>query len=211
MQLTCNVSTAYEPGFARRHRTKKTLVYLDDVIIFSRSPEDHEKDLKEVFYLLRQVGLRIKLKKYQFFKTSVEYLGHVISDNGIQPDPGKIEKIKNYPLPKSVDEISSFLGLAGYYRRFIPNYGSIARPLNQKKTKECKDTSFEWSADGQVSFDKLRTALITPPILAYPDFSKEFILFTDACDYGIGAVLSQVEENEKLLLLTQAGNLENPS
>ena len=189
---------------------KKALVYLDDVIIFSKSAEDHERDLQEVFYLLRKAGLRIKLKKCQFFKKSVEYLGHVISDNGIQPDPGKIEKIKNYPTPKSVDEISSFLGLAGYYRRFIPNYGSIAKPLNQKKTKECKDTPFEWTADDQAAFDKLRTALITPPILAYPDFAKEFILFTDACDYGIGAVLSQEQENGEVVIAYASRQLRKP-
>ena len=189
---------------------KKALVYLDDVIIFSRDLEQHEKDIREVLELIRKAGLRIKLKKCQFFKRSVEYLGHVISDQGISPNPEKIEKIKNYPIPTSADEVSSFLGLAGYYRRFIPNFGAIAKPLTLKKTKDYKNIPFEWTKADQEAFDKLRQHLISPPILAYPDFNKEFILFTDACDYGVGAVLSQVQDNGEVVIAYASRQLKSP-
>lgn len=131
---------------------------------------------------------------------SVNYLGQVISADGIAPDPDKIEKIKNYKTPCSVEEVQSFLGFAGYYRRFIPHFGSVARPLTKKTHKDAKDLPFVWTQDDQAAFEKLRTALITPPILAYPDFNAEFLLFTDASNYGIGAVLSQVQNEKEVVI-----------
>ena len=114
----------------------KALVYLDDVIIFSETFEDHLRDIKEVFTLIQNAGLKLKLKKCQFMKKSVQYLGHIISRDGIEPDPKTIEKIANYKTPISADEVRSFLGLAGYYRRFIPNLGSIAQSLTAKTHKD---------------------------------------------------------------------------
>ena len=172
----------------------KALVYLDDVIIFSETFEDHLRDIKEVFTLIQNAGLKLKLKKCQFMKKSVQYLGHIISRDGIGPDPKTIEKIANYKTPISADEVRSFLGLAGYYRRFIPNFGSIAQPLTAKTHKDVVKNKFIWTDIDQKAFDFLRTCLITPPLLAYPDFNLEFLLFTDACDYGIGSVLSQMQD-----------------
>ena len=172
----------------------KALVYLDDVIIYSDTFESHIEDIREVFTLIQNAGLKLKLKKCQFIKKSVKYLGHIISRDGIGPDPEKIEKITNYKTPVSADEVRSFLGLAGYYRRFIPNFGTIAQPLTAKTHKDALKNSFIWEDIDQKAFDTLRTCLVTPPVLAYPDFNLEFLLFTDACDYGIGSVLSQIQD-----------------
>ena len=144
----------------------KALVYLDDVIIFSETFEDHLRDIKEVFTLIQNAGLKLKLKKCQFMKKSVQYLGHIISRDGIGPDPKTIEKIANYKTPISADEVRSFLGLAGYYRRFIPNFGSIAQPLTAKTHKDVVKNKFIWTDIDQKAFDFLRTCLITPPLLA---------------------------------------------
>ncbi len=179
---------------------KKALVYLDDVIIFSETFEDHLNDIREVFDLIRNAGLKLKRKKCQFIKESVNYLGHIISSTGIAPDPDKIDKIANYKTPESVDEVRSFLGLAGYYRRFIKNFGSIAQSLTAKTHKEASKLPFTWTDTDQKAFETLRTCLTTPPILAYPDFDQEFLLFTDACDYGVGAVLSQIQNGNEVVI-----------
>ena len=133
-------------------------------------------------------------------KKSVDYLGHVISTEGIAPDPNKIDKIANYKVPISVDEVRSFLGLAGYYRRFVPNFGTIARPLTRKTHKDLEKEPFTWSEEDHKAFETLRTCLVTPPILAFPNFNLEFLLFTDACDYGIGAVLSQLQDGKEVVI-----------
>jgi hypothetical protein len=179
---------------------KKALVYLDDVIIYSKTIEDHLRDIEEVFTLIEKAQLKLKLKKCQFFRTEVNYLGHIITSEGIAPDPDKIEKIKNYPVPTAVDDVRSFLGLAGYYRRFIPNFGKVAKPLTSKTQKAAIKEAFIWKEEDQVAFDYLRTCLTTKPILAYPDFDQPFLLFTDACNYGIGAVLSQIQQGKEVVI-----------
>ena len=120
----------------------KALVYLDDVIIFSDSLEDHIRDIREVFELISKAKLKLKLEKCQFMQKSVNFLGHVITPEGIQPDPAKIEKIVNYKVPASADEVRSFLGLIGYYRRFVQNFGSIAKPLTLKTHKDVAKKKF---------------------------------------------------------------------
>uniref|UniRef100_A0A0P4ZJF0 RNA-directed DNA polymerase n=2 Tax=Daphnia magna TaxID=35525 RepID=A0A0P4ZJF0_9CRUS len=175
----------------------KALVYLDDVIIFSDTFESHLNDIREIFNLLKAANLKLKLNKCQFAKRSVNYLGHVISTDGIKPDPSKIDKIVNYKTPTSVDEVRSFLGLAGYYRRFIKDFGSIAKPLTRLTHKDLSRKPFAWGTEEQVAFEKLRNSLVTPPVLAYPNFNEKFFLFTDACEYGIGAVLSQMQDGQE--------------
>ena len=194
----------------RRVLGKSALVYLDDVIVFSDSFNDHLKHIREVFQLINEAGLKLKLRKCQFVRESVEYLGHIISADGIAPDPKKIEKVKNYKIPTNADEVRSFLGLAGYYRRFIKNFGSIARPLTRKTTKEVIKQPFNWTEEDHKAFETLRTHLVTPPILAFPDFNAEFLLFTDACDYGIGAILSQIQNGKEVVIAYASRQLRGP-
>jgi hypothetical protein len=200
---------------------KICLVYLDDIIVFSKTKEEHLTNLERIFDLLKEADLKLGLSKCKFMCESVQYLGHVISAKGITPDPEKIEALKNYERPTSVVEIQSFLGLASYYRRFIKNFADIAHPLIEL-TKKKKDKgnqnnktkhqaskfskpvvtseSFEWGDAEQEAFEKLRECLITPPIVAFPDFEKEFLIFTDASNYGIGAVLSQIQDDKEVVI-----------
>ncbi|KAM0724355.1 Retrovirus-related Pol polyprotein from transposon 17.6 [Formica fusca] len=166
----------------------KCLVYLDDIVIYGASLEDHNKRLKEVLQRLRENNLKLQPDKCEFLRKEVIYLGHIISENGISPDPSKLTAIKEFPTPKKVKDIQSFIGLAGYYRKFIEDFSKIAKPLT-KLTK--KTEKFEWTMEQQNAFEILKERLMTAPVLMYPDFNQEFIVTTDASDYAIGAVLSQ--------------------
>lgn len=164
------------------------LVYLDDIIVFSTSLQEHIINLEKVFKKLRESNFKIQMDKSEFLKLETAYLGHVISKDGIKPNPDKISAIKNYPLPNTRTEIKRFLGLLGYYRKFIPDFAKITKPLTQclkKGSKIVQDQNYIQC------FEKCKTLLVNDPILQYPDFSKEFILTTDASNLAIGAVLSQ--------------------
>ena len=134
------------------------LVYLDDAIIFSNTFENHMIDIRSVFDLLKSANLKLKLKNCQFIRKTVNYLGHIISSAGISPDPQKIDSIVHYKTPTSAGEARSFLGLAGYYRRFVKDFGTIARPLTLKTHKDAVKQEFTWTADDQEAFETLRTA-----------------------------------------------------
>ena len=166
-------------------------VYLDDILIASKSFDDQ---LREVFERLRSAGLRLKPKKCLFLRDEVPYLGHVICTAGIKPDPSKTEKVKSFPIPQDVTGVRQFIGLASYYRRFVANFASPLRALNEKNAK------FEWTIECQTAFDKLKEMLVSAPVLAYPRFGLgvEFILETDASGVGLGAVLSQTQDDEQL-------------
>ena len=168
------------------------LVYLDDVIVVGRTFREHLLNLQSVFGRLRAAGLKLQPKKCHLCSPKVEFLGHVVSAEGVSTDPKKIEKVANWPIPTSKREVQQFLGLANYYRRFVEDFAKIAKPLHRLTEKTMK---FEWSADCQASFEHLRQKLVSAPILAFPDLGKPFILDTDASDVGIGAVLSQIDEN----------------
>ena len=172
---------------------KYALVYLDDVIIFSKTIEEHIQHIESVFKLLREAGLKIKLSKCTFLQKQVEYLGHIVTEKGIGPDPKKLLSITNYPTPKNCDELRSFLGLAGYYRKFVKNYADKAHSLTQL-TK--KDSEWEWGPEQQTAYHLLKDGLTSPPILSYPNFSREFIIHTDASGYGVGSVLAQIQEEK---------------
>ena len=129
----------------------------------------------------------IKLKKCHFCLPNITYLGHVVGRNGLQPDPSKIDKVKNFPIPIDLTSLRSALGLFSYYRRFVPGFSKIAKPLTQLLKKE---EPFFWTETQQKAFDFLKEKLITAPILQYPNFNKPFILYTDASGNGLGAVLS---------------------
>ena len=170
------------------------LAYLDDILIFSSSEEEHLKHLEIVFERLRQAGLKLKHKKCSFFKSQLHYLGHVISGNGIQALPEKLTAIQNMPIPTNPKEVRQVLGLSGYYRKFIPNYGDITRPLTQLTRKE---TPFIWTSQCQAAFDRLKESLTTEPILSYPDPELPYTLFTDASKYAWSAVLTQPRQHER--------------
>jgi hypothetical protein len=167
---------------------KFTLVFFDDILVYSSSLEAHIEHLKVVLDLLQQDNWKVKLSKCTFATSSISYLGHVISAVGVHTDPHKVSTIVTWPTPTNSKELRSFLGLAGYYRKFIRHFGIISKPLTNLLKK---NTMFCWTTEHDTTFECLKTALSQAPVLALPDFSKQFILETDACAVGIGAVLMQ--------------------
>jgi len=167
-------------------------VYIDDLVIFSKSFDEHINDIIKVFTIIRDNGLKINFNKCHFFKQKVELLGHTISTQGISPIDAKVEVISNWLAPKNVKQLQSFLGAIGYYRKFIHNYSSIAKPL-YKLLK--KGISFEWTSAQEESFQSLKDKLLSAPILQIPDFDKPFLIRTDASYAGIGGVLLQKDDN----------------
>lgn len=168
-------------------------VYLDDIVVFSSTMEEHMLRITKVLQRLRENKLKLQPEKCKFLQKEVIYLGHLISETGISVDPNKFKAIKDFPIPNKVKQIKSFLGMMGFYRRFIPNFANIAKPLTNLLKKGEK---FIWTNDCDESFNLLKLKLISKPILQYPDFSKEFCLTTDASKSAIGAVLSQ-KDNEQ--------------
>lgn len=165
------------------------LVYLDDIIVFSVSLQEHIINLEKVFKRLRESNFKIQMDKSEFLKLETAYLGHVISKDGIKPNPDKIAAIQKFPLPKTATEIKRFLGLLGYYRKFIPDFARITKPMTQCLKKGSKITFNDSTYID--CFEKCKTLLTNDPILQYPDFDKDFVLTTDASNYAIGAILSQ--------------------
>jgi len=143
---------------------------------------------------LRQSELKLQSSKCHFGKTSLAFLGHVISKDGIKPDPAKIAAVKNFPKPHNLTVLRGFLGLASYYRRFVKNFAQITKPLHYLMRKE---QPFNWTDEVKKNLKKLKEHLISAPILIYPDFSKPFLLYTDASSFGLGAVLSQKDDDGK--------------
>lgn len=154
----------------------------------SCSIKHHISNLITVFNRLRHYNLKLNPSKCKFFQTEVTYLGHKITDKGIYPDDSKYSTVKNYPVPTNADEVRRFVAFCNYYRNFVPNFAGIAKPLNDLLKKNVK---FEWTDKRQKAFENLKSHLLSPQILRYPDFSKEFIITTDASNVGCGAVLSQ--------------------
>ena len=171
---------------------KQCFVYLDDILIISHNWEEHLENLQLVFDRLRRAGLRLKPKKCTFAQRKALYLGHIISEEGIEVDPEKVEKVRNYPIPNNLRSLQQFLGLVSYYRRFIPNCSKVTNPLHCLTRK---DVPFIWSDSCQESFDRLKMLLTSTPVLAFPNFQQPFILETDASGIGLGAVLSQQQED----------------
>ncbi|MCG8046017.1 MAG: RNase H-like domain-containing protein, partial [Candidatus Thiodiazotropha endolucinida] len=170
------------------------LIYLDDIIVTGKTFEDMLENLSKVFDRFVESGLKLKARKCHLFRTEVEFLGHLISAEGIRTDPRKIESIRDWPTPTCVKEVRSFLGLCSYYRRFIYQFSDIAKPLHVLTEQ---NSTFIWSEECMSAFETLKKKLTESPILAHPDFEKEFTLDTDASDVAIGAVLSQVIEGRE--------------
>lgn len=175
-------------------------VYVDDIIIYSKDMEDHIEHINWVLQRLLDSNMRVSLEKSHFFKTKVEYLGFLVSSNGVRTCPDKVEAIANFPEPENLYELRSFLGLAGYYRRFIKDFAGIAKPLTEilkgdngkVSAGRSKKVKVSFNAEQSNAFSKLRQILSSEEvILLYPDFAKPFELTTDASSLGLGAVLSQ--------------------
>jgi hypothetical protein len=166
---------------------KFVLVFFDDILVYSSSMQQHEQHLKLVLNTLRNHELRAKLSKCSFGQSQVEYLGHIISSSGVATDPSKIQDILNWDKPITVKKLRGFLGLTGYYRRFIKGYATICQPLFAALKKD----NFHWGPEQQRAFDTLKQVMSNPPLLRLPDFTKPFTLETDACASGLGAVLMQ--------------------
>lgn len=170
-------------------QNKICLVYMDDIIVFSTSLQEHIVNLKKVFEKLRENNLKVQLDKSEFLRKEVAFLGHIITPDGIKPNPDKIKAILHYPIPKTTKEIKAFLGLLGYYRKFIPNFAKLTKPftscLRKGATINVNDPIYI------KTFEDCKVILTNEPLLQYPDFSKEFNLTTDASNFAIGCVLSQ--------------------
>ncbi|MCG8621789.1 MAG: DDE-type integrase/transposase/recombinase [Proteobacteria bacterium] len=170
------------------------LIYLDDIIVFSRTPVEHLQRMRVVFDRLREHGLKLKPSKCTLFKTEITYLAHHVSKEGVKPSPKNLIPIAECPPPKTYTEVKSFVGLVGHYRRFIKGFSKIAAPLHDLTAganKDKKSESVELSEEALEAFHTLKEECLKEPLLAFPDFSKPFLLETDASGRGMGAVLSQ--------------------
>jgi len=169
-------------------QNKICMVFMDDIIVFSSGLEEHIKNLKLIFQKLRDANLKIQVDKCEFLRHEVEFLGHIVTREGIKPNKKKIEAIQKYPIPKTPRDIKSFLGLLGYYRKFIKNFAKITKPMTECLKKNCK---VEHTKEFVDCFNTCKNLLSSEPVLTYPDFNKPFELTTDASMYAIGAILSQ--------------------
>jgi hypothetical protein len=175
-------------GVFREYLDRFVIVFLDEILIYSKTWEEHEHHLNMVLKVLREHQLYAKLSKCSFYQKQIHYLGHIISKDGIAVDPENIEAIRKWSAPKNVTEVRSFMGLAGYYRRFIGGFSKIAHPITYLQRKGMK---FQWASDCERSFQHLKQLLTNAPILRISDPNEYFIVCTDACNEGLGGVLCQ--------------------
>ena len=181
---------------------KNVLVYVDDVLIFSRTFEEYLTHLGEVFCRLKTAHLTLKPSKCKFGIAKVNYLGHVLSREGVEVDDAKIRIVKEYPQPKNQHEVCHFLGLTTYYRKFVKDYNKITVPLNQLLHK---NEEFKWTELCKNAFETLKLALTSAPILAYADMSKPFILSCNASGHAIGYILGQLDDQNRERVINYGG------
>ena len=192
----CNAPSTFERAMEllmKGLQWRTLILYLDDIVVMGSTFDEHVTRLDEVLDRLGNAGLKLKPSKCHLFKSEVSYLGHVVNEFGIKPDPEKVERIHSWPTPTTVSDVRSFLGLCSYYRRFIRGFSSIAAPLN-KLTE--KSQPFDWTAECEAAFLNLKQAIVSDNVMAYPNDEGMFILDTDASAVGIGAVLSQMQWDE---------------
>ncbi|GBG71604.1 hypothetical protein CBR_g9020 [Chara braunii] len=193
----CNASGTFQHAMNmifHDHLDKFIVVYLDDILIFSKSVEEHAQQVETVLSLLRQHKYKVNLEKCEFGRTKILYLGHEVSAEGIRLEDAKVASIRDWPRPQTVTEVRSFLGMCGYYRNFVKNYSTVASPLTDLTRL---DTLWDWSDECEAAFKRLKHALMNHEVLMVPDPQKSFIVTTDASQYGIGAVLAQ-QDGKKL-------------
>ena len=196
----CNAPATFERLMDRvlqGLRWSRCLVYLDDIISFGTTFGDSLDNLMLIFERLRSYGLQLKSTKCHLFQSSVPFLGHVVGRDGLQCDPRKIEDVKSWPVPDCLKSVRQFLGFVGYYRRFIPNFADLAEPL---VALTGKDVPFVWRPACVVSFTGLRDAMIRAPILAFPTETGDYVLDTDASNFGLGGVLSQIQNGVECVI-----------
>ena len=189
------------------------ILYLDDIIVFSQTPEEHLHRLKTVFNKLRAAQLNLKPSKCDLFKQQINYLGHVVSNEGFSTDPEKIKSVTEWPQPTTLTEVRSFLGFESFYRRFITNFSKVAKLLNkllqnlERTPSQKKKFKVHWGPEQQEAFETLQRLCTESPILAYVDFKALFILHTDASGDGLGAVLYEVQEGHKRVIVYDSWSL----
>ena len=172
----------------RKHINVRLIVYMDDLLIYSKNEQEHLRDLRAVLQTLREEKLYLKKEKCHFLKEEVEFLGHIVSKDGIKVDPTKVAAVKDWPTPKDVSEVRSFLGLTNYFRKFIVGYASVVRPMTALLAK---DAPYTWSPQCSAAFEAVKHALTSAPVLKLPDLNKPFVVVTDASDFCLGACLMQ--------------------
>jgi hypothetical protein len=182
----------------RPYLRKFVLIFFDDILIYSLTLDDHLCHLRTVFSLLQKHSLFVKKSKCSFASSAVEYLGHIVSKDGVAADPSKIQAMVEWPIPKTIKALRGFLGLTGYYRNFVRDYGTISAPLTALLKKE----AFRRTEAAEEAFARLKHAMTTTPVLALPDFTKLFVIESDASGVGIGAVLMQ--EGQPLAFTSKA-------
>ena len=169
--------------------------YIDDVLVVGRTLDEHLENLEMVLKRLKDAGLKIKPEKCSLMRPEVKYLGFVVSREGVKTDPEKVDAVQRFPRPENVRRLRSFLGLTSYYRRFVPGYAKIARPLHELTSAQAE---FLWTNDCEAAFQKLKKSLTAAPVLEFPNFGKPYVLETDASAQGLGAVLAQKKEDGKI-------------
>jgi predicted aspartyl protease len=191
----CNAGATFQRAMERMlNGVKQTSPYMDDIFIYQRSFSEYLKTLEEVFNRIRAANLKIKTKKCQFCRKQTKFLGFIVSEKGVNVDPEKVNAIKNYPKPANSKQVKQFLGLASYYRQFIDKFSEKSEALNALTKKRAK---FIWTEKCEQEFQDLTNALTTPPVLIFPDFSRTFRVTTDASAVGVGAILSQVDDDKR--------------
>ena len=193
-------------------------IFLDDLIIFADTFEEHLERLEMVFNRLRECNLKLAPKKCAFMQKEVKYVGYIVSEDGVAVDPEKIAKVRNWPTPTNPEEVRQFVGFAGFYRKYVENFSKIVKPLYEvmpaQNKKSCKKTkspeNFVWGQEQETAFKELKERLTTAPILAYPDYTIPFEVITDACGSGLGAILCQ-NQNGKQRIISFASRSLNKS
>ena len=198
-RVLMDLNPLYGPSFVS--------TYIDDTVVYSSAFEAHLAHLRRVLDRLIQVGLKLKPQKCHFLCPEVDFLGYLITPQGIHPNPQKVAAVREYPVPKSVKEVRQFVGFASYYRRFVRGFSRVAQPLHALTRK---GVVFAWTQQCQEAFDALRSLLVEAPILIHPDFDKPFVLETNASAQGLGAVLSQVQDDKRLHPIAYASRALSP-
>lgn len=186
-QTMCRLMDRVLPAELRQF----VFVYIDDLLVVSECFDTHIERLKIVAKCLKEANLSINMAKSNFCMREIKYLGHIVGNGTIKPDPGKVEAITNFPPPRTVRQVRSFLGMCGWYQRYIAGYASIAAPITDLLKKNPR---FKWTPEAQTAFDTLKTRLTSAPVLSHPDFTKPFVVQCDASNSGVGGVLYQVDD-----------------